>query len=108
MNAYFEKNSSFNSNSRIIEAYFGESVRRSGRAQRVIEILLSMLSAMLSALVSTRAKCIYKALSVAITLVGFVGIIGAMENGTLGLGMGIFIGMLLIGVEYLCLRRPQQ
>ena len=108
MNAYFENNNGYNSNSRIIEAYFGETLSQQRMHRRGAELLLSMLAALLSALTSAKARSILKALSVAVCLVGFVGIIGAMEQGTLGLGAGFLIGMLLVGIEYLCLRRRHQ
>ena len=108
MNAYFEKNQDFNSNNRIIEAYFTESISRTRSARRVCDLLVSMLTAILSALTSTKARCIFKALSVSVCLIGFVGIIGAMEQGTIGLGAGFLIGMLLVGFEFLCLRHRQQ
>ena len=108
MNAYFDKNDCFNSNSRIIEAYFTETARRQSTADRVVKTLLSVLAVILSALTSARARCIFKVLSVAVCFVGFVGIIGAMEQGTIGLGAGFLIGMLLIGVEFICLRSRQK
>ena len=108
MNAYFESNVDFNSNSRIIEAYFEESVRRQSSAKRVGDLLFGLLTAILSTLTCTKAKCIFKAVSVAVTLCGFVGIIGAMEHGSLGLGAGFLMGMGLVAIEYACLRRRQQ
>ena len=108
MNAYFDNNRDFNSNSRIIEAYFTETVRRPSAAWKASKALLSMLEALLATLTCAKAKCIFKALSVAVCLIGFVGIIGAMEQGTLGLGAGLLMGMLFVGIEYLCLRRRPQ
>ena len=37
----------------------------------------------------------------------FFGIIGAMERGVIGLGLGFLIGLAMIGIEVLCLR-PQR
>ena len=108
MNAYFENNQDFNSSSRIIEAYFNDSIIHTRSTRRVCDLLGSLLAVILSALTSTKAKCIFKALSVTVCLIGFVGIIGAMEHGTIGLGVGFLIGMLLVGVEFLCLRQRQR
>ena len=108
MNAYFDRNNEFNSNRRIIEAYFTESVRQPSAAWKASKALLSMLEALLALFTCAKAKCIFKALSVAACLVGFIGIIGAMEQGTLGLGIGFLAGMALVGIEFLCLRRRPQ
>ena len=107
MNAYFENNGSFDSNSRIIEAYFSETVKPVSRARRMGESLISLLSALITCLTSAKTRSIAKAVSVALSLVGFVGIIGAMEHGTLSIGMGLLIGVGLLGIEYLCLRKRQ-
>ena len=107
MNAYYNKNEDFSSNKRIIEAYFGESVKRVGATERCLERLLCMLAALLRALTSTTARRITKATAVAITLVAFIGVIGAMETGAMSLGLGILVGAILLGIEYLCLR-PQR
>ena len=107
MNAYFENNGSFNSNKRIIEACFTEAAKPVGLTRRIGELLLSMPIAFFSAITSAKTKSFLKLFSVAASLCGFVGVIGAMERGTLGLGAGLLIGMLLVAIEFLCLRRHQ-
>ena len=107
MNAYFEKNETIDSNKRIIEAYFGESVKTVGAGQKLLNSILSWLSVLLRVLSCTAARRIAKATAVAVTLVAFIGVIGAMETGALSLGLGLAIGTILLGVEYLCLR-PQR
>lgn len=104
MNAYYDKNEQVYSNKGIMEAYFGESVKTVGGLERALGAILSALSLILSILTCDVVRRVAKALSVAVCLVGFVGVIGAMERGTLGLGLGILIGMLLLGLEVLCLR----
>lgn len=104
MNAYYNKNEAFDSNKRIIEAYFGESLKTAGTGQKVLDALFSWLSVFLRVLTCATARRIAKATAVAVTLVGFVGVIGAMERGVLGLGLGLAIGTILLGIEYLCLR----
>ncbi|MBR3893631.1 MAG: hypothetical protein IKJ35_00635 [Clostridia bacterium] len=108
MNTYFDQNEGFNSNKRIFEAYYQEARKPAGKLQRALDALLSSLSSL--AKTETRAKVIRlaKACGVAVSLIGFVGVIGAMERGTLGLGSGLLIGALLIGAEYLCLRGRRQ
>lgn len=104
MNAYFDKNECFDSNKGIIEAYFGESVKSTGAWDRMLELVSHWVAILLSVLTSDLCRRITKALSVAVCLVCFVGIIGAMERGTLGLGSGVCIGLLLLCIEVLCLR----
>ena len=104
MNAYFDRNNEFNSNSRIFEAYYQEIAKPAGKLQRWIDAALSKLSALTKPENLTTAIRLAKVAGVALSLVGLVGIIGAMESGALGLGNGLLIGSLLVGVEYLCLR----
>ncbi len=103
MNRYMEQNSEFNSNRRIMEAYFGEAELRPSRALPVWERLLAILSAIRSFLTGVRVKRLVRPTLLSLCLFAFVGIIGAMERGTLGLGLGLLIGLCLIGLEYLCL-----
>lgn len=104
MNAYYNKNEQVYSNKGIMEAYFGESVKTVSGWERALEGILSVLALIASVLCSDLCRRIVKAFSVAVCLVGFVGVIGAMERGTLGLGIGILIGMSFLGIEALCLR----
>lgn len=98
MNASYEKNGRFDSNSRIFEGYYTESAPRTDGLRKALEALRSSEKART---VSTTLRVLGTALS----LVGFVGVIGAMESGSLSLLKGLAIGAILIGVEYLCLRR---
>ena len=40
--------------------------------------------------------------------IGMIGIFGAVECGSLGIGAGFLLGMLLVAVEYLCLRTQRR
>ena len=108
MNAYYESNGAFNSNSRIFEGYFTESETHTDRLQRTWKKLFSRMAGLARALTDSRVCRIAKAISVAVSLVGFVGVIGAMERGGLGIGAGLLIGAALVGLEYLCLRGRRQ
>ena len=104
MNASFEKNGNFNSNSRIFEAYFTDVETKETALQK----LLSVCEKAASFATLAKSRSVLRAirlLGMAGSLVGFVGIIGAIECGTLGLGLGLLLGSLLIGVEYLCLKK---
>ena len=104
MNAYFDHNERIDTNKRIIDAYFSDVTTAPGALSRAIDAVLAFLFAMWKALTSDVARRIAKALVVALSLVGLVGIVGAMERGTLALGVGLVIGLALVGIEYLCLR----
>ena len=108
MNAYFENKGTFNSNNRIFEGYFTESETRTSRLQRMLEKLFSRTSGLVKVLTDSRVCRLIKAITVALSLIGFVGVVGAMEQGGLGMGTGLLIGATLVGLEYLCLRGRRQ
>lgn len=98
MNASYERNGRFDSNSRIFEGYYTESAPRASKLRNALESICA----------SEKARTLFATLRVfgtALSLVGFVGVIGAMENGSLSLLNGLLLGSLLLSVEYLCLRR---
>ena len=104
MNASFEKNGNFNSNSRIFEAYFTDAKTK----ENVLQKLSSVCEKAVNFAALAKSRSVLRAvrlLGMAGSLVGFVGIIGAIECGTLGLGSGLLLGALLIGIEYLCLKK---
>ena len=107
MNASFEKNSTFNSNSRIFDAYFVETAQTASMGRRAVDTLSACVASARSIWKYSAISRILRAVGVAASLVGFVGIIGAMERGTLGLGAGLVMGLLLMGMEYLCLRKSK-
>lgn len=104
MNTTFEKNSNFNSNNRIFEGYFEEPAKAVGTLRRGVDSFLYIIISVITAMTSAKAIALYKVFGVACSLVGFIGVIGAVERGSLGFGAGLLIGAVLIGVEYLCLR----
>ena len=104
MNAYFEKNRSFRSNKRTFKSYYEETAVQANGAQRIADLLLGVLSMLLCAIHRIASSAIAKVLSFALCFVGFVGVIGAMEHGSLGMGTGLLIGAGLLAVEFLLLR----
>lgn len=104
MNACFDQNERIDTNKRIIEAYFSDVTTAPGVFARTVDSVLAFLFAMWKVLTGDVARRIAKAACVALSLVGMVGIVGAMERGTLALWAGLLIGLALVGVEYLCLR----
>ena len=108
MNTTFEQNSNFNSKSRTYEGYFEESASRAGNIRSGLESFLYIIASILTAMTSAKAIALFKVIGMAGALVGFVGIIGAVEQGTLGMGAGFGLGTLLVGIEYLCLRSKRR
>ena len=104
MNTYFQQDGEFNSNKRIIDAYLAEQPVSTGAWRGRLEQLLFVLLSIVRVLTCAKARRICKALSLAVCLVAFVGVIGAMEHGTLSFGAGILIGLVIIAAEALCLR----
>ena len=104
MNAYYQQNNRIHSNNDIFEAYFMEGAVRTGAFKKMLDQLLSVLATVLTFLASAPVVRFFRIGGTALSLVGLVGVIGAMECGTLGIGAGLLIGLALIGVEILCLR----
>ena len=108
MNKYFDQNDIFNSNKRTYEGYFTESKKEKNALQKWVEKIIAILSVFAHIIAQSSALRVVKVVAVALSLVGFIGIIGAMEQGSLGMGSGLLIGSILLLVEYLCLRSRRQ
>jgi len=67
--------------------------------------LRSRLADKLSALACSRILRVAKAVTFSVVLFSFLGVVGAMEHGRLGIGSGLLISAVLLGLEYLCLCR---
>ena len=94
----------FDSNNRIYEGYFTDASNVKSPLKKLSDFLFLLLRFFSGQTVIRTVK----AVMVALSLIGFIGIIGAMERGSLGLGTGLLIGALLLSVEYLCLRGRQR
>lgn len=105
MNTYYQNNNRLNSNNDIFEEYFFGGSRPVSGAKKAADHLLALLSAFLLFITSARVRTVARVTLAALSLVGFVGIIGAVEVGTLGMGAGALLGLLFIGLEVLCLYR---
>lgn len=104
MNAYYNKNEQFISNNRTYTEYFTESAKSVSKWLTLPEILLSILFSLLRFLSGARVRNIVRVCAVAVSLVGFIGVLGAVERGTLSLLGGVLLGGILLGIEYLALR----
>ena len=105
MNAYYHNSRDNNSNNDIFRAYFLGSAKPAPTWKRYADSILAVLVAIISVLTCSTARRLLRVFSVAALLVAFIGLIGAMESGTLGLGMGFLIGLTLLGLEFLTLRK---
>lgn len=105
MNKYYANEDCYISNKRIFEAYFTEVKKEPNVFEKGIDRLLSVLTALLLALSSAKACRIAKAITVAFGLLGFAGLIGSMERGAISLGWGFLLASLLLGLEYLLLKK---
>lgn len=101
MNRFCEKEQVFHSNSRIFEGCFAEVAKE---RSTVGTMLRTARRTFKKALASARVQRIAKVAAFTGCLVGMLGIIGAMEAGSLALGTGLILGIALLGLEYLCLR----
>ena len=105
MNKYFETNDRFNSNKRIFDAYYEETARRIGGIRGALDSVLYLLSVILSAILCERARRITKALVICTCFIGFIGVIGAIDHGSISLGAGLLIALALLAIEFLCLKK---
>ena len=105
MNRYFENNDQYISNKRIFEAYFTEKTVAPSPAKKMLDSLLSVLLSILAILSGSVAKRLYRVGAVAACMIGFVGMIGAVERGTLSMGVAFLIGIALLGIEIICLKK---
>ena len=104
MNISYQNNGRIYSNNDIFAEYFNVGARPS-KMRKAADALLAALSVILAFLTATRTRVVVRALGFGLCLVGFVGIIGAMETGAISLGFGLVLGGAILGIELLCLRR---
>ena len=104
MNISYQNNGRIYSNNDIFADYLNVGARPS-KMRKAADAMLAALSLILAFLTSARTRVVARTIGFSLTLVGFVGIIGAMEAGSISLGMGLVLGAALLGIEVLCLRR---
>lgn len=104
MNISYQDNGRIYSNNDIFETYFNVGARPS-KMRKAVNAMLAALSFMVAFLTDARTLAVARVTGFGLCLVGFVGIIGAMEAGAISLGFGLVLGGALLGIEALCLRR---
>ena len=105
MNKYYLSEEQFNSNKRIFEAYYTEAKTSVGAFQKALDFLRIFLSAVMAALTSARARVLVRVCGIALSLIGLIGVVGAIEAGSISIGFGLLLGLLMIGVEFFCLKK---
>ena len=104
MNISYQNNGRIYSNNDIFADCFNVGTRPS-KMRKAADAMLAALSLILAFLTATRTRVVARALGFGLCLVGFIGIIGAMETGAISLGFGLILGGAILGIELLCLRR---
>ena len=104
MNISYQNNERVYSNNDIFADYFNVGTRPS-KMRKAADALLAALSLILAFLTAARTRVVARVIGFGLCLVGFVGVIGAMETGAISLGFGLILGAALLGIEVLCLRR---
>jgi hypothetical protein len=107
MNRCFNEKDNFYSNIRRNAPSASLEIVEQSRAKKESDGFLGSVLRILALLrtrVSARVLTRIKACVVVTSLLLFVGIIGAMERGTLPFGAGMLLGALVLIAEILCLR----
>ena len=104
MNKAFTNNDQFISNKRIMEAYFAEAEMTAGKLDGILDRIAAILLSILSVLTCARVISLTRTCVAVGCLVGFVGLIGAMESGSISLLSGLLLSVPVLGVEYLTLK----
>ena len=104
MNISYQNNERIYSNNDIFADYFNVGAKPS-KMRKAADAWLAALSLILTFLTAARTRVAVRAIGFGLCLVGFVGIIGAMEAGSISLGFGLVLGGAILGIELLCLRR---
>ena len=109
MNKYYDNNDQYISNKRIFEAYFTEIKREPSAFQKALRGALCLLASLAALIVAGKERGTFKAVSLALCLLGMIGLIGAMESGSISMLGGIGIALILLAIEYFCLAaRPNK
>ena len=104
MNISYQNSRRIYSNNDIFADYFNVGARHS-KMRKAADAMLAALSLILAFLTAARTRVAVRAIGFGLCLVGFIGIIGAMETGAISLGFGLILGGAILSIELLCLRR---
>ena len=104
MNKDYSENHNFFSNNGIMSAFYDEIANNTNDRKSGLETLRSSARNAWMILTGAKARTLAKVLAAVASMIGLVGVVGAMELGNISLAAGGTIGLLLILAEYLCIR----
>jgi hypothetical protein len=78
------------------------------KASKTVRIICFILAAVMVALTSARARVLVRVCGIALSLIGLTGVVGAIEAGSISIGFGLLLGLLMIGVEFFCLKKASK
>ncbi len=74
------------------------------RTDRFLDMVYALLCTLSRVMRDSTARKIARYAVVVACAIGFIGLVGGMENGLISMGGGIFAGLALVFVEILCLK----
>ena len=95
MNKYYEIDTKRRGNCKYIGRVETEN-------DNIVDSFVAMIAAIVSTLSSEGFRTLLRVISTVVCFVGFVGIIGGVEAGTLTVGRGVIFSMLLVLIEIIC------
>ena len=78
--------------------------RAAAKADRAADLLVMVIRALIGALRDRSVRRVIRYSLVAVCFFCFIGLIGGIERGTVSIGGGIVLGLLLIFIEIYCLK----
>lgn len=76
----------------------------SSRLDRFLDLVYALLCALAGAMRDRTVRRVLRYTVVVGCAIGFIGLIGGIEQGLITIGGGIFFGLVLLFVEILCLK----
>lgn len=104
MNAYYEKKANFSSNKDTNSRFSNVAESAFEKSEESLAQWICRLRAQSERLPKTRIVALLRTVVLSALLIGFLGILGAVEHGSLTMLEGALIGAVLVVGEYLVLR----
>ena len=104
MNRSYTKNDTFVSNNGIYDALYEDGAIGEKRLEKWLDNALCKLIALLQILTGATARRLARVCGVVVSLIGMIGVAGAIETGRLSLVGGLLLAGLFVAAEYACLR----
>ena len=104
MNRSYTKNDAFVSNNGIYDALYGDGAFQEKRLEKWLDGALCKLIALMQILTGATARRLARVCGVVVSLIGIIGVAGAIETGRLSIPFGLLLAGLFVATEYFCLR----